>query len=198
MKIFKIAVCVLFSGIILGLGAALLLAYWQNAEREQNDAVVDDIVFEEDIGDVDNGGGIVWDVSDGRSGVVFIVDGVEYEMRSRLLHTTQPPGADGRAITARGLPETRAQTAYLAPFVQTLGELEIVVFSDVLRDRGFSIYHLSNNDWRDVYEASDTTNILETIDVLRSGEYLLIIYFIYGSPERGSSGVEYSIRFFRP
>ena len=194
MRIFKIVVCVLLSGIILGLGAALILAYWQNTEREENDAqndavVIDDIVYEPD------GGGIVWDVSGERSGVVFIVDGVEYELRTRLLHVTQPPDAQGRSITASGLPETRAQTAYIAPFVQDMGELEVVVFGNVTRDRGFTVYRLSGSDWNSVYSAANINELLDAIAVLGAGEYLLIIYFIYGNAEIGSSGNEYSIRF---
>ena len=207
MKIFKIVICVLLSGIILGLGAAFLLAYLQNdehgqsagheqqteieqnIEHEENDAVVDDIVSESD------GGGIVWGGSDERRGVVFIVDGVEYMMRSRLLHTTQPPDARGRAITASGLPETRAQTADLAPLVQSMGELEVVAFGNVTRDRGFTVYRLSGRDWGFDFSAPNTTNLLERLANLDAGEYLLIIYFIYGNAEIGSSGVEYSIRF---
>ena len=188
MKIFKLVICILLSGIVLGLGSALLLAYWQNAEREQNDAVQDDIVFEP-------GGYDIVGVRSGTTGVAFIVDGVEYTLRSRLLHETRLPDADGRSITARGLPETRAQTAYLAPFVQNMGELEFVVFGNVTRDRGFTIYQPSGREWNSVFSAPNTTNLLEAISDLRRGEYLLIIYFIYGNAEVGSSGNEYSIRF---
>ena len=188
MKIFRLVVIVLLSGVILGLGAALILAYWQNVEREQNDAVFDDIVFQP------GGYEIVGEDTD-RSGVAFIVDGAEYMLRARLLHETRPPDAQGRSITARGLPETIAQTADAAPFVEDLGELDVVVFGNVTRDRGFTIYRLSGRNWDTASVALNTTDLLDTVTGLGAGEYLLILYFIYGNAEIGSTGIEYSVRF---